>query len=80
MSCAGRQQEEGEEEAVGGGVPVRESEEPAPRTEPFEISHNAAERQEGGPLDPSEEEQETARIEADEVVIEEIRRAEVSGF
>lgn len=50
----------------------------APRTEPFEISHDPAERQpEVRQAEPSEEEQNAARIQADEVVIEDIRRAEV---
>ena len=62
-------------------MPVRPEEEQAAaaaRTEPFEISHEAADRQEEEPQGPSEEEVTAARIQADEVVIEGIRRAEVS--
>ena len=58
--------------------PEEEQAAAAARTEPFEISHEAADRQEEEPQGASEEEVTAARIQADEVVIEGIRRAEVS--
>lgn len=73
---AGRPQPE-EQEAVGGGIPVQpETEQPASRAEPFEISHEASERAEGPPQD-AETDAAIASIQADEVIIEGIRRAEV---
>lgn len=72
----GRRHQEGQE-AVGGGVPVEPEEESAARTEPFEISQEAADRQDEEAQPPTEEEEDEARIQADLSAIEGIRRAEV---
>ena len=85
--CPGRRHPgEEQEEAVGGGIPVTPGDlpdgvQPPPgfRTQTFEISQEVSDRQgEGdqGP-DPTEEEQDQARIQADLTAIEGIRRAEV---
>lgn len=57
-------------------MPVTAEDERQARTEPFEISQEAGDRLEES-AEPSEEEQEQARIAADLTAIEGIRRAEV---